>query len=270
MNENKAALIIQHAYRKYIADKTRYDMTKRGYTWRNDSDGLLIKTIEENSTYLNQERQSLNAKETLFLERFMRTKFYATHATNAHVIDEKKRLVLYSYRKLKENGVKPVSHQDTSNDIYILGNDDYVFFSLEAGESLQKKSSRFGNVIYRIDFKNFNFKHADLLLVDQQLAWSNNNLDMHFNVQAPVIHDFRMNYNEYLVHLTNNTTSILQKMAMNLILINRHVCELQYPTILTINSDNDVNTLINSVFRPEIRVPRMAIFLNGEYQKYKI
>ncbi|MGV3345016.1 hypothetical protein ACGVWS_04455 [Enterobacteriaceae bacterium LUAb1] len=267
MMKDKAASIIQHAYRNHVANKTRNDMVKKGICWQQDNKNLLNE-VKSNINSLNAMKLTLNRDEQFFFERFMHTRFYATHATNAGVVDENDRLVLYSYRKLKEQAILASNHKNTECDINNFGNDDYVYFSLEAGTKLQKPSSRFGKAIYRIDFMHFNFCYADLLLVDQLLTFPRKNLAKNFREIFSETAMFTNSFNKFTIHFFNNKTSALQYIALNIIKLSRSLENNEIKNkLLAVTTDENINMIMNSIFRPEIRVPRMAIFENGQYRK---
>lgn len=204
MERDKAAFIIQNHFRKRLANDTRNDMLARGEDWQSDIKHF-SEEIKNNVDELHYIRRNLNLSERVFLSRFMRTEFYATHATNAaDVIDENDDLVLYSYRKLQTKDRNPSTHKDTNTDITRLGNDNYVYFSLESGRDLQKPFSRFGQTIYRMKFNSFNFLHADLLLVDQLLTWPYGSVINRYPHLFSIVDKEWQSFSKFSIHFTNN------------------------------------------------------------------
>lgn len=279
MDRNRAAFLIQSCFKKRRADVTRREMINRGDLWRSYS-GDMIRDIGDNVKKLNEltlrkrpdGRSELTRQEFYFLSRFMRTEFYATHATSApDVIDARGNLILYSYRKLMSMGGRPQVHEKTHIDRAGLGNDDYVFFSLEAGKSLQKPASRFGNTIYRVRFCHFAFLYADLLLVDQLMSWPYSSLIKHFPSIYHAVDNRWQSLSLSSVHFIGGRfNNVLLNLAKSILLIARELNETDKRELLAINTDEDVNILMNSVFRPEIRVPVMAVFRPGEFEKRSI
>ncbi|WP_157798834.1 hypothetical protein [Serratia marcescens] len=136
---------------------------------------LVTSKIISNNNYrvILQSVGGLNHDDKLFFSAFLTSSFYASHATNSQeVINKDNDLVLFSRRKLMENGIKFNTDNTTDSDIVGLANDDNVFFSLEIGIPPQKipiggKGSRFGKTIYKIPLANQAFNFASLYLFDQ-------------------------------------------------------------------------------------------------------
>ncbi|BET96676.1 hypothetical protein [Xenorhabdus taiwanensis] len=216
--------------------------------------------------------QPLSNEEQQFANAFMRNDFFVVHASDVNLINNPERnLLIYSRYRLQEKGIEFPTHHSSTQDILGLGNDDYVFFSLEVGNTLQKPFSLFGANFYRIPYKreNMAFRHSSMTLIDQ------------INLNAPdgkMIEKISIRAREHLkcrAFLRENVhfcgiDNCLEGLLYSIILETRDLSRLSMKNdaslILSARTDNEMNSVINGLFRPEIRVPRMLGIPSGSYQ----
>ncbi|MTC14598.1 DUF4116 domain-containing protein, partial [Providencia alcalifaciens] len=151
---------------------------------------------------------------------------------------------------------------------------DFVFFSLEPGDKIQKCGSRFGDTLYRINFDTTPFS---------QVSWG--------SLQDQVLNQTGAYVDKYLPSLSDDAYEILSSkeienaktmfyggnikvgLGLSLLQLLRTLPEDDRQDLLSIRSVDGVNRLINGIYRPEIKVPRHffsksveAVFLCGNRQ----
>ncbi|MBD2815487.1 hypothetical protein ID850_12040 [Xenorhabdus sp. Flor] len=234
---------------------------------------------------IKQEVERINLEKS-FSMNFRSKNFYSYHATNNEVIHEGKLVLRSRYgiekynkdikerKKIRINtGDKeiefPCNH--SSLDIKILGNDDYVFFSLGVGKNMRKEKSRFGNTFYRLEYKNDNpaFEYSSLVLTDQL----NGGVYFKYTKLRKIIsHDAIMilqkrcfnRYDNFFYGYRSNLAGLL-----NAIISTTRILPLEdAKKILSLKNDDDIDMIINELFRPEIRVPRIIVAEQGSYEVF--
>ncbi|MBI6548303.1 hypothetical protein [Xenorhabdus lircayensis] len=221
------------------------------------------KLVEEVGQLSNEEKQ--------FADVFMKKDFFIVHASDAHLTDNAERnLVIYSRVCLQEKGIEFPSHHSSVLDIGRLGNDDYVFFSLEVGNTLQKPWSLFGKDFYRIAYKkeNMALRHSSMVLVDQlQPGPPNSRMIKNISKRAHDCLKLRV-FMEYSICFSG-IDDCLRGLLYSIILEIRNLTrslEGDAKVLLSARSDDEINRIINGLFRPEVRVPRMIGITRGDYQ----
>lgn len=221
-----------------------------------------------NYHFLREMLHPLSSREKVFLSYFMATPFYALHATNNNrVINDKGDLVLYSRKQLMAKEIPFPSENSHPLDVHGLANTDYVFFSLEAGCSLKKNRSRFGKTFFKINYQHSQFSNSSMVLLDQ----------LTLETPSCKINDLSDYCKSMLADREIPRTDIffqgrqfsLQGLAHYIIATIRLLPDEDQNILFGMVSTNQMNNLINSFFRPEIRVPRMAAFKKGQFTVYK-
>ena len=98
----------------------------------------------------------LNGTESAFVERFLQQRFWATHFTTASLLgssEQSEPVSMLSGRRLIERGIEYSQTNTTLLDKLYKSDQDHVFFALECGDKPQKTSSRFGSNVYRVPFE---------------------------------------------------------------------------------------------------------------------
>jgi hypothetical protein len=192
------------------------------------------------------------------MDRALRGPYYGTHFTKKTLTPDRSGAVaLFSREKLLQRRIS-FDHGNTMGiDREVVGNDDSVFFSLEPGETPQKQRSRFGPNRLRVPLNQPVF---------QQTAWLSLK-DMAVNLPA---------YYRKLPWLTFREQRLLTKkghgpdhvffgkdmipgMLLTLISDARELGENSRKQVLNAKTDEDINTLINGFYKPEIKVPKQLI-----------
>lgn len=129
---------------------------------RLSSSDAIEKLCDHNFDLLNKQLGRLSPQEKVFLKAFEEAPWHLTHATKYEPLSEE--LHLKSQAKLTatdpSSGVKI-----NAIDVGQLGNHHYVYFALEAGDTLQKQSSRFGDHLYRLPLKDSGIEEHGLLVL---------------------------------------------------------------------------------------------------------
>ncbi|MDX7991877.1 hypothetical protein [Xenorhabdus littoralis] len=220
----------------------------------------------------------LSNDEQKFADVFMGKDFFIVHASKADLrSNDDQRLFIYSRCRLEEKSkeekkIEFPEYHSSPQDIERLGNDHYVFFSLEVGNTLQKKVSRFGYHFYRIPYKkeNIALKHSAMVLLDQ-LDPKPEQTRM-LNTISSLAHKFLSDrYFERYQICFFGIDNCLQGLLYSIILETRRWKEKSgldkdVDVILSSRTDDEINKVINGFFRPEVRVPRMLGALRGDYQ----
>lgn len=236
---------------------------------------------------------SLNEQEQAFIKRFLASKFYITHATDAVdkvVTKDSQTLQLYSLQKLLDSDTP--CHAASFADAYTLGNIDFVFFSLEASETHNKFGSRFGGVMFRISFDGPAFDVAWLSLTEmlnfpgpkqalrqlcnglvsrglseEGLAQFWGSLIAEFEGERYMPSDLpsRLKCGQYDIVFFGK--DMKYGLALNIIKVSRN---LEKEVDRKLFLEHDIDQLINGLFRPEVKVPRHFFAKDGTYEKYAI
>ncbi|WP_198359342.1 hypothetical protein [Burkholderia ubonensis] len=258
-DRQQASRTITAAIRKYIAEKSYSHMTENGDIWASNRSGgsKYIESISMgNISDLSKDLAPLSDDEIKFLNVFLNQKFYATHTTLAPVKNESGVLSLYSREKLIERGIIFNENNSPPEDIKILGNDDFVFFSLEVGDTPKKPSSRFGGVTYRVNFDEAVFRDTSWLsLVEMRFA-KTPNVDRHI----PYLNQSEQSSlsKRELTPFETVFAGRDMKRGIGLSIISdaRKLSPESRKKILESTTEGKINSLINGLYRPEIKVAR--------------
>ncbi|MDX7986435.1 hypothetical protein FE392_03680 [Xenorhabdus sp. 12] len=249
-------------------------MMNEGKAWHREGNRNLHDDIKRNIDDLQREIQAhpYSPEEEQFANAFMGKKFFIVHASSNDLNDNSKReLLICSHRYLEKKGTGFFKNNTTIDDVRELANDDYVFFSLEVGGELQKKRSRFGNKFYRIPYtkENVSLRHSSMALVDQILLTAPDSRMIKGLTNGANVHlDHRRFINHRIIFsgIDNCLTGLLYSIILTVRKFNITL-QRDRETILYARSDKEISDVINGLFRPEIRVPRMFSASVGEYKK---
>lgn len=287
LTQNQAANIIVNAFRKLRSDRSIQTMFRTGSEWQDipleDGSGQSLSPslsfIKNNSNDIIKVKSTLSIKEKCFFYTCMSKKFYALHITNVpkdKLVDSSYNLRMYSQDTLKKKGIPYTDN--SSGDIFLFGTSDFIFYSIECGENLQKKSSRFGNNAYRISFDSPQFRHAIFYMVDP-VSWADHNTFINFLSQESnaVIDEY-----SYSVFTTGcspklwnctfySRAKFLESMFLHIIQLIRRLPENDREWLISCaHNDVLISTLINKIFRPQVLIPKMAIFKQSDYKFFKL
>ncbi|HCP8973791.1 DUF4116 domain-containing protein [Escherichia coli] len=259
--QNLASNIITKTIRNSVADKAYSHMFSTGKAWKEmemSSTGIKImrQLSTDNIRKLYRDLTPLNEKETIFFDRMLKMKFTATHASNAIITNENNTMELFSRKKLEQRAIDFEKNHTEADDINEIGNDDFVFFSLEPGEGGKKKRSRFGKYIYTVDFDNPVFTQIAWGSLQDQILNQTGNVRTHIKGLSEESYNYLSERN-----IENKETMFIGKdiktgLVMSLIKLFRNIPDDDKEKLLSINTVDGMNKLINGIFRPEIKVPR--------------
>ncbi|MDR5759979.1 hypothetical protein [Caballeronia sp. LZ035] len=210
----------------------------------------------------------LDGQEESFAENFFGMPFYATHATHARVLSPGGDLVLYSRKRLMEKEIAFLDDNSTDMDVNGLGNDDYVFFSLEVGEKPAKDWSRFGNRMYRVKYDHPAFAYASMSLLDQLELEPPSPEALNLSEEASDIL-FGRSFERPDVMFHGRDRSIVG-LLHSIIHAARKLPPEDRQIILNARAEPDIDKIINYVFRPEIRVPGMIAVCQDDFVSYRL
>ncbi|MGP9418198.1 hypothetical protein ACT3RT_04290 [Ewingella sp. AOP9-I1-14] len=275
--EDQAARLVTYAMRRNMGQKIHKQMLAEGARWDDLTPETTVKSLSrENIKGLHIRLQGpaldkpLAPYEKAFMKRLLESPLSITHATNA--LDKVQNtdtgvVSLSSRQKLVRDGV-PFPKDNTSKmDIQALANDDNVFFALESGEKLQKPSSRFGKSVMRFDLDSPAVQqHATLHLFDVLNGFPE--AVKHLNTLKSLPHRDQMqtahmlDKHEHSRYGMDPKGSLFQgkdmKRGLGLAIIDR-TRALPEGLRASILEKEDINALINGLFRPQVLVPRMFV-----------
>lgn len=262
-----AAKVIVEAFRDNTARTVRQNMLFNGADWRATAgpDGRTMPLKELSADNLAELRTGLSetplrTHEKQFIDNFLKTPLFMTHATNSPVVDPRGNVALFSRKKLDERGIGFQQANTTEDDISALGNDDNVFFSLEAGNTPQKPASRFGQTLLRFEFdKPAITRHALMFIMDPFIV-PDAPPPGRFKTLDALPQEHREAIFENLeTRLYSPSTCVFQgqdmKIALALAII-RECREMSPDVSRKMLTQESTNHLINTLFRPQIMVPR--------------
>ncbi|QMV54226.1 hypothetical protein [Ewingella americana] len=276
-SDDEAAEMVTYAMRRNMGQKINNQMIAKGALWKSTLSNSSVASLSRKNIknlHLRLQGSLMNNPlapfEQAFLKKMLEAPLRITHATNAlNQISDKAtgKISLSSRQKLIRDGLTFDKDNSSADDIAGLANDDNVFFSLESGKDLQKKASRFGKDIVRFDFNAPNIQqHGTLILLDV-LDGRLPSPDVRFSTLNSLPRNAK---NNEIVNLNNHenkfdfnvNNSVFigsdMKRGMALSIIDR--CRSLSPGVRKEMLENeDVNVLINGLFRPQVMVPRIFI-----------
>ncbi|AUT25706.1 DUF4116 domain-containing protein [Escherichia marmotae] len=271
LNKEQASNIITKNFRKMISDKSYAHMFSEGEIWKesiNNAKGFatMQKISSENISMLSKELAPLSEKEIVFFDRISRLGFTATHATNGNIINQKNTLTLFSKKKLEErNTALPWGSHAASPDIKTLGNDDFIFFAIEPGTGGLKKSSRFGKTMYAINFNMPVFSQVSWISLQEQIFSETGNTKNHISNISEEAHNIlsfkELSLKENMFLVKDFKTGL----ALSLIKKFRELPLKDQDNLLSANDNDSFNSIINGIYRPELKVPRHIFIKDGDY-----
>ncbi len=253
---------------------------KKNGPWKNETGEELQRSLSRLSAsnysriyhhlVKNEAGQQLKAEEQKFFDKFLNQPFFATHFTRNNLDDGTGNgtVKLYSRKKLMEEHPTIDFDQENSSDADLsnAANDEYAFFALECGHSPQKKSSFFGNNLYRFDFGQGSFQHAWISLNDMVEPRPNK---LRNRIPGLAEHDYRMA--NALIEPTSKPyyvfegEKMLPGVALTLIQASRAMSPVARDKILKAETSTEFNNVMNGLFRPEIKVARSLVSSNYEF-----
>ncbi|EID0733823.1 DUF4116 domain-containing protein, partial [Vibrio parahaemolyticus] len=213
---------------------------------------------------------TLEEKEILFLDKILSMKFSATHATDANIINDKNTLSLFSRMKLEDRNIKfSRENHSTSGDIGELANNDFVFFSIEPGTGGLKDNSRFGKTIYVVDFDTPAFSQVSWVSLQEQYLSFGNNTKKHIRNISNDAHKI-LSFSEIDIKSNMFLAKDFKKgLALSLIKKFRQLPNNDREELLNTQSIEQFNSIINGIYRPEVKVPR-HFFVNHGKENIKV
>ncbi|ROM93791.1 hypothetical protein [Pseudomonas brassicacearum] len=285
MTQDQAARIITSAIRRYIAEKSYARMIKKGAIWNKDdprsSDWqaelsmkkklAAIRSISQKNIHnLISNLEMLTPPELTLVTNIKHAKFFATHTTNTPRTNKGGGISLYSRQKLLDRGVIFNTKNSPVEDIALLGNDDFVFFSLEVGETPKKGGSAFGDLTYRFNLHETIFMEVGWLsLVEMRFARTP---DLSRHIHDLSAEDYTLLKKRELSPLSTVFfgQDMINGIALSLILDLRKLSPTGQTRLLAMAGESSLNSLINGIYRPELKVPRHYFSSAANAEPHKI
>ncbi|WP_223537130.1 hypothetical protein [Pseudomonas sp. GL-B-16] len=259
-------------FREVPASKSQAAMLAAGPVWGQEEHVSNFKEISlRNINEINAVLWPLEQHEKAFMARLLSQPFFATHATTHDVpVDRPDGSVsLFSRAKLQERNIAFKEKHSTNVDIAEVGGDDQVYFALESGHEPQKGESRFGDRMMRFDLNHPAFVKTGVMTLVDPLVASPPSADERFDA---IINHFRaapddepsereqavierldrrfFSADESVFHGPH----MLEGIGLHIIsTLREHVPPQVAETMLY---NEDINRLVNGLFRPQIMVPR--------------
>lgn len=263
LTKNEAGKRILHNMRNKWATQVNDIMTAKGIIWDPGK-----KKIDDYSLHnyhvLRIALGKLTRQEQNFFNVLTQAPFYAVHCTDSFdVVNKGSDLTLYSRKNLISKGIRFNEDNTQPVDISMLGNDGYVFFSLEIGLPLLKTSSRFGSIFYKIAYSHSVFRNSSMVLTDQVALVIPRCHIPELSREAVRILETR-EFNRHAIIFNGKMFSVLG-LAYSIILANRSLPPADQQVILSARNVIQLSNIVNSFYRPEIRVPKMVSLKSDEY-----
>jgi len=245
------------------SSQTSESMMRNGILWQPGK-----KTIDDYSVHnyhaLRIALGKLTIQEQIFFNTLTQAPFYAVHCTDSlDVVNKNSDLILYSRKKLISKGIRFNADNTQPIDISMLGNDGYVFFSLEVGSPLLKSSSRFGSIFYKIAYSHPVFRNSSMVLTDQVALVIPRCHIPELSREAVRILEVRQ-LDRRAIIFNGKMLSVLG-LAYSIILTNRSLPVADQKIVLSARTHTELSNVVNSFYRPEIRVPKMVGIKSDEY-----
>ena len=258
-----ASKTIVRAFRNHIAKSAYSHMTETGEIWRADPKGgraVITSLSRKNIDALRENLGDLTSSEKEFMKVLLAQKFFATHATQSLPEDAVDPIALFSRKKLVERKI-PFAEQNTwKEDIKKTGCDDFVHFALEIGDAPKKPASRFGPTMYRVNFDEAVFRDTAWLSLTELLF--------------PVTPDAKrlMSYlksdesaSRHLqpLEIVFSGGAMKTGLALSIIKEAREFSPASQQKVLESTTEDQLNGLVNGLYRPEVKVPRHCFIQNA-------
>ncbi|CDG98574.1 hypothetical protein XBP1_370003 [Xenorhabdus bovienii str. puntauvense] len=272
-------------------DNAYSHMFNNGTIWKKDGeDGNGIEDFnsmeyisQKNMDGLKKNLGELNDEERNFLKNIKSIKFSALHATTAELDN---RAILS--RKTLKNTMLDFNEENTQSwDLEFVATDDFVFFSLEAGDSVQKKDSRFGNYAYltEINDKSDNFFSKGFIALHDPAApmsgagayedyierkFPSLNKATYTELGNSIVKDegYQVYNSSHLIG--DNGEELKNFLGLRLIKDIRSINNAEDRTsFLSMGDAKDIGRLINTFYRPQLLIPN-RVNLRGNYKKTTI
>lgn len=301
---NQAAITIARNMRAHIAKKAEKQMLNQGAMWKKCQKALidagklkpgedlsLAKVSSINMSTLRQKMGKLTEKEAEFFVRFTQQKFFATHFTDAELDNDASQggriLAMFSREKLDLAKIEFNRFNTVLDDMAVKADNNVVFFSMECGERPKKLYSRFGKNLYRVSLDSPAFMQVswsslhDLLMGEAKVKHVKRHIPGLSAADAKAI-------NKLVGMGVRNLASeegysdifagkdMVPGAALSIILQLRKL-QANLPSksgalpplierLLASSTEDEFNGLLNTFFRPEIRVP--IHFFSTDFRKF--
>lgn len=272
IGNKQAGKNLLHNTRNRWASQANDRMFRTGTLWSCDVNKIngteRFRDLNENSLRnyhaLRIALGKLSPQEQNFFNILSNAPFYVVHCSaSPEVVNKEKNLILYSRKTLLEKSIGFDLENTMEEDIEIIGNDNYVFFSLEVGTVLMKPSSRFGKVFYKFPYSHPVCRNSSLVLVDQAAKYLPGCHIPELSNEARKILEGR--HLRRLSIIFNGKMMSLLGLIYSIILTNRILPEADQEIVLSSRTDAQLSNVVNTFFRPEIRIPKMVGIKNTEY-----
>jgi hypothetical protein len=257
-----------------VAAEVSAAMFARGEVWRGVTAPSMQQLSQGNLARLRQELGGLHPQERSFVEFARARPWFVTHFTRSPKLDAAGDVWLRSHKQLVDAGV-------LFHDMHTLGADktrvaanDYINFSLEVGAGRKKTTSRFGPIEYRASLAHPRVGAAGWLSMDEMVAppsamskWFRNNNCIEGLISGLEFLDVlqkKTNTAEYVFAGPDMLDGLLLTLLASL----RPTQQSTRDAIFGIDNDDDLNRLVNKLYRPELKVPQEVRLQAGSFEKF--
>jgi len=259
--------ISNFARRRVLGRSAYTHMLSHGSVWTDlnasrklSANSEIRRLSKANLSTLRKKLQRLNQAEIDFAHNFLKCTFYATHTTRADVIHPETRMAtLYSRQALEAKGISFPLENSPKEDIAMLGNDDFVFFSLMLEGAIGKPSSRFGGRLLSFDLRLPAFQNAFMSLVEMRFA-TTPHTDRHITTVGFPHKEFSKRRLPPLC-IVFHGADVIPGLLFSILLDLRweHMPAPVRGELLATRSPMQLDRLINGLYRPEFKVPKRLV-----------
>ena len=270
----KVAQQLVRGFHNLVAQKVYDEMLTSGIYWRRRKVTSITQLSQQNLNALKAKLGPLTLQEKAFCVAFLEKNFFAIHRTSdaalQKIVNERGDVSLRSKKYLDENSVLHHGHTHPE-DVVRLHNHDFVFFFLQVGD-LQNNAARLNNLggnKLAFDLASEPFRQAFVSLDDMLVARRPEGDDLKhalggaFEDSDVDVLDARRSLDKSPEGHVFHGKDIRQGLMYSLIHDLRTLSEESRTKLLNMRSDKEINMLVNSIFHPEVKVPRQ-LFTNSE------
>jgi hypothetical protein len=199
---------------------------------------------------------AFTAEEHAFMDNLFDTPFYATHFTNADVVQDDKATLL-SRKSLLDAGIIFNTENSTKDDIECLANDDCVFFAMEPGEFVKKPTSRFGDKLHSFNFSDPIFAENGWMSLNEMLKTKLDTAGKHLPWLSETEREDLQSREIGTVDHVFLGPHILMGLALTILDDCRTILTPENrDRVLAIRSADELNAIVNGFYRPELKLPK--------------
>lgn len=216
-------------------------------------------------------KMSLSSEEKKFVKNFTKLPSYAVHFTNKDIRNSEGDLELLSRVQLSKNKVNFAKNNTEQLDLEQYATNDFVFTSLELGDTPKKSRSRFGNIRFRANIKNidsssFKYSHMearDLATYDERPVTEAPEWLAKKDVGA--FFNGKVKKEQTITDMIFFGENMLDSLGRLIVKDLREFSATTRQNVLSITDASKIDSVVNSMYRPQIVFPHSLKIKKGKF-----